>query len=139
MNSELIIWPMVLLALSTLFLYVPMSRARVSAVREGKAKASDFRLNTSEPEESAKLNNAIRNQYETPVLFYAVCLAAYVTENAGAAMIALAWLYLVLKLCHILVHITSNKLRLRRPLFMCAYFVLLAMWLGLAGHLLAIV
>ncbi len=136
MTPELIIWPMVLLALVTLYLYVPMSRARRAAVASGKVKPSEFKLNKSEPEESRIFINAISNQYETPILFYAVCLSAYVTGNAGPVMIVLAWLYLIAKCIHVFVHVTTNRLRLRRPIFMVAYFLLAIMWLVLAGHLL---
>jgi len=136
MNPELIIWPMVVLALCTLYLYVPMSQARRAALAKGKVKASEFRLNTNEPDESLVYINALNNQYETPVLFYAVCVAAYATGNAGTTMIILAWLYLILKIMHIFIHVTSNRIRYRRPIFMCAYLVLAGMWLVFAGHLL---
>ena len=38
MNATLIIWPMVLLALVTLGIYIPMSRARVASVKSGEVK-----------------------------------------------------------------------------------------------------
>lgn len=136
MNPDLIFWPMIILALYTLGLYVPMSRARVSAVKSGKVKASAFKLNEGEPEESRRINNAIANQYQVPILFYAVCLAAYVSGNAGSLMIVLAWAFTLAKIAHSLIHVTTNKLRHRRPMFMLAYFILILMWLAFAGHLL---
>ena len=137
MQSVLIIWPMVILALFTLAIYVPLSRARVNTVKSGKAKAGDYRLMNNEPEESLKISNAIRNQYETPVLYYAACLAAYVTGNAGTAIIVLAWLFAAVKIAHVLVQITSNRIRIRRPLFMVAYLLLILLWIFLAFSLVA--
>ncbi|MEO0330056.1 MAG: MAPEG family protein, partial [Pseudomonadota bacterium] len=108
MSPETIFWPMIILALVTLGVYLPMSKARVAGVKSGKIKARTYKLNEGEPEESLKYSNAIRNQYETPVLFYASCLTAFVSGNAGTAMIVLAWAYALSKTVHLFVHITSN-------------------------------
>ncbi|MGI9350555.1 MAG: MAPEG family protein [Rhizobiaceae bacterium] len=136
MNPEFILWPVVLLALFTLILYLPLSNARVAAVKSGKTKASTFKHNQGEPEESLKFNNAIRNQYETPVLFYAACLTAYVSGNATTIMIILAWVYLIVKVTHTMSHVTTNKLRRRRPIFMVSCCILILIWLVLAGLML---
>jgi hypothetical protein len=93
------------------------------------------RLNTEEPAESLQFSNAIRNQNETGVLFYAGVLAAYVSQNATVPLVALAWLFLVLKLAHVSVHVTSNRLRFRLPLFQAALVTLALFWLALAAHL----
>jgi hypothetical protein len=135
MNPALILWPIGLHALVTLALYVPMSRGRVRAVREGKAKASDFKLLTNEPEESRIFVNAIRNQNETAAIFYAACLTAFVTNGASYLVAALAWLFLIIKFAHVFIHTGSNRLRIRRPVFMAAYAVLILLWLAVLAHL----
>ena len=132
MSQTVIFWPVAVMALVTLFLNVPMFRARVAATKSGKAKTSDFRLRTAEPDESAKIVNAITNQYETPVLYYAACIIAFVTGNATVLVIALAWLYGILKIAHIGLFVTSNRLRWRMPVFSLALLVLFIMWLVLA-------
>ncbi|MCB1438730.1 MAG: MAPEG family protein [Nitratireductor sp.] len=135
MNPALVLWPIGLHALVTLALYVPMSRGRVRAVKDGKAKASDFKLLTREPDESKVFVNAIRNQNETAAIFYAACLTAFVTNGASYLIAVLAWLFLVLKIAHVLVHTGSNSLRIRRPVFMAAYAVLILLWLVVLAHL----
>lgn len=134
--AELIFWPMILIAVATMLIYIPMSRARVKSVLSGKVKASVYKLNNGEPEESLRFNNAISNQFESPVLFYAVCLAAFVSGNANSIMIILAFLYAILKLFHIYIHISTNNLRRRRPVFALSLLVLLIMWLAFAIQLL---
>ncbi len=135
MTQELIIWPMVIVALATLALYFPMSSARVASVKSGKTKASVYRHNIGEPEESLRFSNAIRNQFETPTLFYAVCLAAYATRNATMTMTILAFVYAAVKLAHVLSHITTNRLRYRRPIFALSFIILIALWLLLSLNL----
>jgi len=136
MTAHIVFWPVILLALVTLALYVPMSKARVKAVKSGDAKASDFKLNQNEPAASAQFNNAISNQYESPVLFYTVVVCAFVTGNATWIFIALAWLFAIAKIAHVYVHVTSNALRLRRPIFMAAYGALILLWLNFAFNML---
>lgn len=129
MDSNLLLIPMALHAIATMLLYVPMSRARVKSVVEGKVRASVYRLNKEEPEESLKFSNAIRNQNETGILFYAACLTAFVSDGASWLTIGLAFGFLIIKLAHVFIHTTSNQLRLRRPMFAAALLVLLAFWL----------
>jgi len=130
---------MVILALATLYLYVPMSKARVKSVVDGKVKGSVYKLNVGEPEESLRFTRAISNQYETPTLYYAVCLAAYVTSNTSVAMIVLAWAFGLLKVVHTYVHVTTNNLRHRRPIFMMCYLILILLWIVFAVHLAKII
>jgi hypothetical protein len=135
MAAELILWPMVFLAIASLWLYIPMSKARVETVKSGKVKAGVYKLNEGEPEESRLYNNAIANQFESPVLFYAVCLAIYVTGLAGWPMIILAWAYGFAKLVHIWFHVSANNLRHRRPAFIVSYALLIALWVAFAIQL----
>ena len=135
MSPELILWPIVLLALVTISLYIPLRRARVASVVKGDVEAGVYKLNDGEPAASRQVNNAIGNQYESPVLFYAACLTAYVSDNAGITMIVLAWLYMILNSIHAYVAALDNRLRRRQPVFFAAFGVLLLMWLVLAAHL----
>lgn len=135
MNNAAIFWPVIIQALVTLFLYIPMSSRRVASVKSGEAKASDYRLVEKEPADVRQMTRAIANQYETPILFYAVCLSAYVTQNVGVVMLALAWAYVIIKCCHVFVQTTSNRLRIRRPIFMVSFIVLIAMWVTFALQL----
>ncbi len=139
MNAELIIWPMIVIALATLWLYVPMGNARVASVKSGKVKARVYKLNVGEPEESLQYSNALRNQYETPVLFYVVCLAAYVTDNANMVMVILAFVYAIFKTAHIVIHVKTNNLRHRRPIFALSWLILIVMWLVLGVSLTGVI
>lgn len=138
MTAELILWPMVIHALVTMALYVPMSNARVRSVREGGVRGSVYKLNEGEPAESLRFSNAIRNQNETGVLFFGACLAAYALGSPSVTAIIFAWLFLVAKCAHVAVHVTTNELRHRRPIFMVAYLALIALWVAVAARLLGI-
>ncbi len=132
MSPELIIWPMIAVALATVAIYFPMIKARKAVVANKSVKASVYRHNIGEPEESLRFSNPIRNQYETPVLFYAVCLAAFVTDNASPVMIVLAFAFAIAKISHLYIHVTTNRLRHRMPAFGLSLLVLATMWIVLA-------
>jgi len=135
MNPNLMLWPIVIYALVTLALYAPMSRARMRTVRDGKVKAGVYKLNIDEPEESRQFSNAIRNQNEIGLPYYAGVLAAYASNNPSYLLATLAWAFLVFKLMHLYVHVTSNSLRLRRPAFSAAFLVLILFWIVFALQL----
>lgn len=132
MSDTAIFWPVILLALFTMALYVPMSKARFRAVRSGSAKGSDFKLTRQEPDESAPWINSISNQFETPVLFYTAVLIAFMTGNAGLISVLFAWAFCLIKIAHVCVFVSSNNLRHRRPMFMAAYLILILFWLWIA-------
>ena len=130
-----IVLPAIVLALATIALYPMMFRARVAAVKAGEAQAGDFRLRTHEPDRSRAVVNAIANQYETPVLFYAVVVLTFVTGEATLLMMLLAWAYVVAKLVHVGIFVTSNRLRWRMRAFGVSLAILALMWIVFALQL----
>jgi hypothetical protein len=136
MTGESIFWPMLVQALLTFAIYSLVSYRRISAVKAGVAKPSDYRVPTVEPEPSATAARSLINQFELPVLFYAACLVLFVLGAAGPVAVAFAWLFALSRGLHAFIHVTSNRLRYRRPLFIAGVFAALALWI-LAGLRLA--
>ena len=64
-----------------------------------------------------------------PVLFYVLTILAYFTHHAGTLFVVLAWVFVIFRLLHAYVHVTSNIVRLRGGLFAVAAVVLAIMWL----------
>jgi hypothetical protein len=131
----MIFWPVIAQAALTFVAYVVMSARRVAAVKAGQARARDFSI-PNDPAHSATAARNVTNQFEIPVLFYVVCLAAFQTgAAAGAGFIVLAWLFVLSRFVHAWVHMTSNRVILRRRVFMVGYFALVVMWGWFAVHL----
>jgi hypothetical protein len=139
MNQTAIIWPMIAHVVLVYSIYVLIARRRRAAVRAGSAKPSQFRENVVEPPESQYVRNNLANQFELPVLFHSGCLALYVTGGAGLVAVILAWLFVASRYVHAVIHVTTNRIRHRQPVFSLGYLALGAMWLWLALHLLALV
>ncbi|MCF6369727.1 MAPEG family protein [Rhizobium halophilum] len=129
--STMMIWPMIAHAFLVFGLYYLLSSRRIGAVRAGTARAEQFKANLEEPVESLIIHNNLKNQFELPVLFHAVCLALYITTADNAVTAMLAWAFVLSRYVHSYVHITSNRLRYRRPIWITGYFILIALWIWL--------
>jgi hypothetical protein len=130
--SEAMLWPMVAHAALVFGLYFLLSSKRVSAVREGRVRAEQFKENREEPLESLLIHNNLKNQFELPVLFHVVCIVLYMTTADNVVTVGLAWVFVLSRYVHSYVHLTSNRLRHRRPVWIFGYFILMALWVWLA-------
>lgn len=137
MNGEAIFWPMLAQMALTFAIYSVMSMRRMDSIRDGKAKAADFRIPTVEPEASATVARNLINQFELPVLFYMACMMLFVLGAAGSFTVLVAWLFALSRMAHAYVHVTTNRLRLRRPLFMAGFVFTFVLWALIAARLIA--
>jgi hypothetical protein len=126
-----IFWPLVAHAVLVFILYGLIGLRRSAVVKAGKAKPEQFRENRDEPAESLVVRNAIANQFELPVLFYAVSIALSINGADNLPAVLLAWLFVASRYAHAFVHVTSNNLRYRSPLFALGFLVLVGMWVWL--------
>lgn len=76
-------------------------------------------------------NRNFMNLLEVPVLFYVVTLTFYVAQKAGTAALALAWLFVLARVGHTLVHLIYNNVMHRLAFFALGNFLLLALWVHL--------
>ncbi len=136
MYDTAIFWPMMAHVLLVYAIYFLTSSRRAAAIRAGSARSSQFRENRDEPDESVFVHNNLVNQFELPVLFYAVCLTLYVTGSTGIAALFLAWVFAFSRYVHAWIHVTSNRIRYRRPAFIVGFVTLGLLWLVLAWTLL---
>jgi hypothetical protein len=134
MSDFSLVYPMLAMVLLTFGVALALFRARLRAIREGHTAVSYFRLlqGSPEPEFLAKPTRHLINLFETPVLFYAGCLAAMVVGVSGPGVIALAWGYVLARLFHAWVHLGANRVRLRLRAFVAGWLCLLALWIYVA-------
>jgi hypothetical protein len=121
-------WPLLAHAVLVFILYGLLSIRRSAGVKAGKIQKEQFRENRDEPAESLVVRNSIANQFELPVLFYAVSIVLFITEADNLPAVILAWIFVVSRYAHAFVHVTSNNLRYRSPLFALGFLVVVAMW-----------
>jgi hypothetical protein len=139
MTQTAILWPMLAHVALVYAVYVLMFFRRREAVRAGSVRRSQFRENRDEPPESLFVRNNLANQFELPVLFHACCLALFVSGAASTMPVVLAWIFIASRYVHAFIHVTSNRIRYRSPIFSFGFLVLGLMWVWLAAHLLGAV
>ena len=135
MTGEAIFWPVLIQAGLTYAIYILVSMRRVGAIKAGQAKPADFRVPNVEPEPSATAIRSLTNQFELPVLFYVCCIIMVMLGAVSTAALVLAWIFALSRIAHAFVHVTSNRLRFRRPFFVVGFVASAAMWILLAIRL----
>lgn len=130
MSAESIFWPVTVLALWTGFVLLVTAYGRIGAVLRGQLRSNAFKVGES-PEVPGKLlvgNRNFMNLLEMPVLFYVVCISLYVTKNVDSASVWLAWLYVLLRVLHSVIHLSYNRVTHRLLAFALSNLALIALW-----------
>ena len=135
MTPTAIFWPMIAHVALVFIVYGALGYRRWSAVARGEAKPSAFKLRGAEPASTAPFANNLMNQFEAPVLFHVVCLCLFATAGVSVLTVTLAWLFVISRYLHALVHLTANNVMLRFNAFGFGLVVLLVMWIVFALHL----
>ncbi|MFT4715296.1 MAG: hypothetical protein ACI9ZD_001421 [Paracoccaceae bacterium] len=121
--------------LLTFYAAVRMGMVRVAAIKEHKIKLGDIALATSSyPDEARKHGNNLTNQFEFPILLYAVVGFSIVLE-AGSMLLSIACLgFVITRFWHRFVHVSSNNVTKRFKIFLLGITMLFVAWilLGLA-------
>lgn len=113
---------------------------RFKAAFAGRVTANDFRCGESSqvPADVSVPNRAFMNLLELPVLFYVLCVVAYVTHNSSGSVVQLAWAYVGFRVLHSLIYLTYNRVLHRFLAFTASNAVLITLWamllIALAGQ-----
>src|SRR5258708_36851557 len=102
MDRTSILFPMIALATLTfaVLMLIPVRRFRAGIA--GQVKFADFRYGESArvPGEVSIPNRNMMNLLELPLLFYVACLTYLVIGRVDEFALALAWLYVALRIMH---------------------------------------
>ncbi|PCI71795.1 MAG: hypothetical protein COB38_05210 [Gammaproteobacteria bacterium] len=128
MQNSAILLPMLIQISLTLFIFILLGMRKTSAIKAGGVDREKTALdNSAWPEGVVKVSNNITNQFQTPILFYVVCIMFYLTDTVSMAVYVLAWVYSITRLMHAFVHVSSNFVPARFGLFMIGVICLIAM------------
>ncbi len=133
MSPAAILAPVFIQVALTLGLLVALGRVRWRVGREIGIRFKDIALGQDRwPELPTKISRAYSNQFEAPTLFYAVVALALATNLTDRVFVALEWAYVLLRLAHAGVHVTSNVVPTRFKLFLASFAALALLWIWLA-------
>jgi len=138
MTNTAFFWPAFILVLLTISVMLRMLSTRVAQMKANKIHpqsiSTSIELLAKMPDTRASDN--FRNLFETPVLFYAALVFASITRPDNQILIALAWLYVGLRIIHSLIQCSYNKVMHRFYVFLASVAVLSAIWIVMAIGLL---
>lgn len=79
------------------------------------------------PEDVNSPANNLKNLVELPVLFYAICLYLYATQQVDSTYLYAAYVFFVFRALHSVVHCTFNKVMVRFALYLISSVALWVM------------
>ena len=140
MSVQMVLLPVFVLVGLTFVLLIWMAGARRNALVGGQTKIKDIVLGQQNwPIRATQVGNCFRNQFELPVLFYILIALALPLRHADNVIVLLSWVFVVTRLVHAGVFVTSNNLNRRSLAWFAGALVLLAMWLYFALKILLLI
>ena len=129
MSIQAVLLPLFVEVALTFVLLYWMAYQRTSALNAGEINPRDVDLRQPNwPPRMAQVANAFQNQLELPLLFYVLTILSLMTRHADLLFVVLAWIFVVCRLLHAYIHVTSNDVRHRGLAFGVAALVLTIMW-----------
>lgn len=128
MTQQAIFGPFFATIFLTLLVWVYMYIRRISFIRSNKFSAEELSpivFAQLSPPEVANPSDNLKNLFEIPVLFYALVLYLFVTQQVDTTYVTAAWVFVVFRALHSAVHCTFNLIMLRFYLYLLAT---LAVW-----------
>ncbi len=113
MQDSAIFAPFLGMMLLTLAVWLYMYARRLSFLFANKI---DYRkIDTPDkaagviPEKIAYASHNLKNLFELPVLFYAICIYLYVSGSVDTLYLVAAWWFFFFRIVHSYIHCTSNN------------------------------
>ena len=140
MSVQFVLLPVFVLAGLTFALLFGMVTRRMRSLRGGTVKAKSIAAGEQKwPDGTAEMGDCFRNQFELPVLFYALIALALPLRHADLVIVLLSWVFVVTRFAHAGIFVTSNNLQQRGMAWFAGALVLFAMWLYFALRILLVI
>jgi hypothetical protein len=78
--------------------------------------------------QNTNASDHLKNLFELPVLFYALCAFLAITKLTTLFLLAGAWGYVALRAYHAWIHLTHNKVIRRFQAYVASTLLLFVMW-----------
>jgi hypothetical protein len=140
MSVQMVLLPLFVQIGLTFALLLGMATARTRALSSRETNPKDIALGQPNwPERATQVGNCFRNQFEVPVLFYALIALALPLRHADLVIVLLSWVFVVTRFIHAGIFVTFNDVRQRGMVWFAGVLVLLAMWIYFALKILVLI
>lgn len=128
-----LLYPMFAMVLYMFAIGVSTFIIRFRAFKSGSVKLGYYRhLDTAKydpPEFLVRVGRHYDNQFQLPLLFLATCLVCLQLRFEGFFFVLAAWLFILTRVVHTVIHLGSNHILKRAMAFQAGWWVILAMWI----------
>jgi hypothetical protein len=114
----------------TFVLFVWLTVARTRAVQRGETEYACFVLGRDEPLPIARITRNLSNQFELPVVFYALIVLLIALGKVTWIDVTAAWVFVAGRIVHTLVQTLTDNVPLRGQVFTINFLAVVV----LAGH-----
>lgn len=139
MSAAPILFPCAGMVALTAMVWVKLYVDRIGEMRERRIHPQ--KLASTEQARTILLRTAasdnFRNLFELPVLFYVLCLGLGASGVGGPLFVGAAWVYVLLRAAHSLIHVTYNRVWHRFVVYAASSVWLFGMWAAFAAKLAA--
>ncbi len=137
MSLQSILLPLFVQTGLAFFLIIWMAKERTALLQLREVKWQDIALRQKAwPDRAQQIANCFENQFEKPVLFYALVVLAIITKRADLLFV-MEWLFVASRVAHAYVFTTSNYVPLHGQFFIAGTILSLFMWEIFALRILA--
>lgn len=126
--THTIFFPVYALFMWTMWMFGRLAYLRVMAHKKKEVRFSQFKLQTDMPERIQLTSKNLTNLFETPVLFFVLAFFLYAKGMETPFYIGMAWAYVIFRIVHSMIHITTNNVNLRFFTFLLSLIVLVWMY-----------
>jgi len=136
MDGISILYPLLAHMILVLSLYILLIIRKSKAI---KARTVDFNKtalnNKAWPEEVVQVSNNLDNQFESPLVFYALCIITVLVGAVNSVAIGLSVVYVVFRYVHAYVHVGTNYIPHRLRAFALSLVAMLILLVQTSVHI----
>ena len=139
MSVQRVLLPLLVQIGLTFALLIAMVGLRRQSLVSGETKIREIALGQPNwPVRATQVANCYRNQFELPVLFYALIALALPLRRADLFIVLMSWVFVIARFAHAYIFVTSNDFGRRSTAWLAGALVLLVMWVYFAVKILFI-
>lgn len=119
------------LVLNTFLVAIRLYQVRLSEMKRERVQPQTIALSSERSDKLAdsRASDNYNNLFELPVLFYVLCAFALATNHVPIWLVAMAWVFVLLRVIHSYIQCTYNKVMHRFFAFIVGFALLGIMWI----------
>lgn len=129
-QKNLLIYPMAFYVFWMFGVALNLLRTRLKGIKNREINFKYFKAytDTSLPEYAKVAERHYENQFEVPTLFFPTGVILFALGMANSLTVGLMWLFVVSRMAHTIIHLSSNHLQLRMVSFFVGWLAIIALW-----------